>query len=76
MSRDLPPGRRGPETNPGAKDDKAANASKTADTGEEGQDDPSGLPPFVSTWGGFYRLVLFTFLGLVLLFYAIQAAFR
>ena len=35
-----------------------------------------GLPPFVSTWGGFYRLVLFTFLAMVALFYAIQAAFR
>ena len=45
--------------------------------GEEGkEDDQSGLPPFVSTWGGFYRLVLFTFLGMVLLFYAIQVALR
>jgi hypothetical protein len=43
---------------------------------ESDPDDQSGLPPFVSSWGGFYRLVLFTFLGMVLLFYALQAAFR
>ena len=43
---------------------------------ESDPDDQTGLPPFVSSWGGFYRLVLFTFLGMVLLFYAIQAAFR
>ena len=44
--------------------------------GPESGDDQSGLPPFVSTWGGFYRLVLFTFLGMVLLFYGIQVGFR
>ena len=43
---------------------------------ENDPDDQTGLPPFVSSWGGFYRLVLFTFLGMVLLFYAVQAAFR
>lgn len=43
---------------------------------ENDPDDQTGLPPFVSSWGGFYRLVIFTFLGMVLLFYAIQAAFR
>lgn len=43
---------------------------------ENDPDDQTGLPPFVSSWGGFYRLVLFTFLAMVALFYAIQAAFR
>jgi hypothetical protein len=67
MSRDLPPGRRVPESDPGDRESSPAGT---------GRDDQSGLPPFVSTWGGFYRLVLFTFLGFILLFYAIQAAFR
>jgi hypothetical protein len=40
-----------------------------------GSDDETGLPPFVSTWGGFYRLVLAVLAVLIALFYAIQAYF-
>lgn len=37
--------------------------------------DETGLPPFVSTWGGFYRLVIGVLLALILFFYGIQAYF-
>jgi hypothetical protein len=37
--------------------------------------DETGLPPFVSTWGGFYRLVVGVLLALILAFYCIQAYF-
>ena len=70
MSRDLPPGQQAPESDPGH------GAAGSAGAGHSARDDRSGLPPFVSTWGGFYRLVLFTFLGLLVLFYSIPAAFR
>lgn len=40
----------------------------------EGNDE-SGLPPFVSTWGGFYRLVIGALLVLILAFYGLQAYF-
>ncbi|MDQ3000408.1 MAG: hypothetical protein M3Y08_03975 [Fibrobacterota bacterium] len=40
------------------------------------ENDETGLPPFVSTWGGFYALVLSTEAVLILLFFAIQAYFR
>lgn len=40
------------------------------------ENDETGLPPFVSTWGGFYALVLSTEAVLVLIFFGIQAYFR
>lgn len=47
------------------------------DGGREGRgsDDETGLPPFVSSWGGFYRLVLAVLAALMALFYAIQVFF-
>lgn len=51
------------------------DASSTPGAGKMEDNDDTGLPPFVSTWGGFYRLVIGALIVLILVFYGIQKYF-